>query len=284
MKKSIIIALLLLVVPIASAATDIHVEALSGTTVTISILETSDDYNSVQSFYDLPAGDSGNVSATYDGDLDEFDIAVYVKIGGETAYYERFRGFTSGEPIYLQLPERHDAETPSEGESSDLEESDTTSEEKTETSSSGGKSADTDEEDKETSSSLTDDTNATTAGVTGYVTASETGAKNNYTYYIIGAVLLVGLAIASFSIKSRKSSPKQPSNPEASAQKSLPRLSPAPKEDMRSKIEEAERKLREATNDLEKIKKREKIEETEQKLESDRQELERMKADFEQGK
>lgn len=265
-KKIVLMLAIILITPFTVAAsTQINVETLQGVTVTVSILETADTYYAVQSFYDLPAGDTGNVSVTYNGDKEEFDLAVYVKIGGETAYYERFRGFTAGEPIYVQLPKKHDAEAPAiykeQNISSDVNES------------------------NNTASTTLESTNSTAPGLTGFAT-SENGRLGSYKYYLIGAVLLVGLLVASFAVRAKiRGTPKAPSNPESIAQKSLPRLSPAinqpaPKEDMRAKIEDAERKIREASADLERIKKKEKIEETEQRLEQERKDLERMRSEF----
>jgi len=196
----------------------------------------------------------GDVNFTFSSDKEVFDLIVYIKKDNEKIMPRQtfYENFPAGDPIYLKIaPEGFEfIETPEE----EIEELNETV------------------ELNETESQM----NETESQITGAVIFGEGGIfSKRVTYYIMGGVLLLGVAAFIF-LKFKKRSKK----PKDIKVTKLSELQAEKKEkigNQQSVIEDAEKKIKEAQEDIRKIKNEDKIKEAKQKLMEDEKELMRLR-------
>ena len=256
MVKKLILSLLVLIflVQVTSAIdTEIIIKTLPDHHVNINFLNPSPD-NGVISFdnFNENSGASGNLSFVFSSNELKFDITAFVMKSTETIVYQRFDDNTVGEPLYLILIP---------GESEIIK---NFQEVKNETS-----------EENSTINETTNETleeNGTESKLTSSVIFGEQGLLSNKWFYIpIGIIILLVLgAFVLFKLKKKSKTSKE------IKVKKLSELQSEKKEkfqDNKEIIEDAENKIKEAQEDIRKIKNEDKIKEAKKKVIEDEEEL-----------
>ncbi len=98
---SCMIIFAILVIPMTMAAADINLRTISGHRASITILGAGEAYEFLDSFHQ----DTGNgeLKVVYTGDKGEIDIIVKITKEGETIMNERFDEMSTSGPLYLQV-------------------------------------------------------------------------------------------------------------------------------------------------------------------------------------
>ncbi len=260
MVKKLIFSLLVLVllVQVTSAIdTEITIKTLPDHDVNINFLNPSPD-NGIISFdkFDQNSGASGNLSYVFSSNAPKFDITVFVMKSTEKIVYERFDDNTAGEPLYLTLfPQGSEIIRNFEVVANQtLEENSTINETINET-------LEGDEEETK---------------ITGSAFFGEEGFfSTNTTYYVSGVIILFGVgAFVFFKLKKKSKTSKE------IKLKKLNELQTEKKEELHDNkeiIEDAEKKIKEAQEDIRKIRNEDKIKEAKKKLIEDEKELMRLR-------
>lgn len=261
MVKKLIFSLLVLIflVQLISAIdTEITIKTLPNHNVNINFLNPSPD-DGVISFdnFNENSGESGNLSFVFSSNEPKFDITVFVMKSTEKIVYERFDNNTAGESLYLilfsqgsEIIKNFEAVT-----NQTLEENSTIN---------------------ETNETEVVNESEDGAKITGSAFFGEEGLfSNKTTYYVIGAIILLGIGVfVFFKLKKKQKIPKE------IKVKKLSELQTEKKEklqDNKEIIEDAEKKIKEAQEDIRKIKNEDKIKEAKKKLIEDEKDLIRLR-------
>lgn len=262
MKKVMVYSILLacmmsILLASSSLAKDISVtvNTLPDTYVTIRILPAGEEFSSIQSFYNIPTGSEGRATATYSTELDKVDVELYLKLvpeQTEAEMYERYNGLETGQSHSLSLPKEEDAEIAS----SESAPESTNTEETTST-----------EETPQLTKELSAESSDSSTPVTGQaISNSETTKIKPYLFYIVGAIVIVGIVLLGFSFSRRNGPPREPMKHDKKGYFG----------GSETDIKEAEYKFAEAQSQLERVKK---IKETESRMAQDAEELRRLKGE-----
>ncbi len=267
MVKKLILSLvifLLLVQLISAIDTEITIKTLSNHKVMISALNPGEIYSLIQSFHE-DSGAIGEVSVVLSSTVNYFDVAVWVKKDNQVILYKKFEnGYPSGTPIVLELyPEWYVKE---EVNNLSLEENTTISSENI---SSENITI------NETAAILEEKTEQQNPSLGGSVIFGEGFFSNNKIYYGIGIIaLLAFITIFAIKLKNKSKEPK-----EIKIRK-LSDLQAEKKENLQYSnkiIEDAERKINEAQEEIRRIKNQGKIEEVKKRIVEDEKELMRLR-------
>ena len=258
MVKKIIFSLLVLIflVQVISAIdTEITIKTLPDHDVNINFLNPSPGEGNInfESFHEN-SGESGNISFVFSSNEVKFDITAFVMKSTEKIVYKRFDDNTAGESLYLTLfPEGSEIIRNFEAVTNQtLEENSTINE------------------------TLEENETETEIEITGSAIFGEEGIfSKKATYYVIGAIILLGIgAFVFFKLKEKQKTPKEVKI------KKLSELQTEKKEKLGNKeeiIEDAEKKIKEAQEDIRKIKNEDKIKEAKKKLIEDEKQLMRLR-------
>ena len=262
MVKKLIFGLvvLILLVQITSALdTEIKIKTLPDHKVMISTLKPGEVYSLIKSFHEN-SGASGEVSVVLSSAVDNFDISVWVKQDNQVIISEKFENqYPSGTPVVLELYPEWYTKPGGETENVSLEENTTTSSENTAII-------------NETETNIKEESE--NSEIVGFVIFGEQGFLSNKTiYYIIGIIaLLIGFLLIR-KIKKKSKFPK-----EIKIRKLSEVFSEKNNNNNDNKtIEDAERKIKEAQEEIRRIKNDDKIKEAEKKLLEDQKELKRLR-------
>jgi len=91
-----------LVIPMSMAAADINLRTISGHRASITILGAGEAYEFLDSFHQ-DTGNTGELKVVYTGDRGEMDIIVKITKDGEVIMNERFDSVSASGPLYLQV-------------------------------------------------------------------------------------------------------------------------------------------------------------------------------------
>ncbi len=267
MNKKIFFMVLLLgvfIIPFVSAMdTEINVKTLPDHKASIFIKE-GGKLVTLESFHEV-ADSEGMISITYTGSQDFLDIIVKVTENGEKILLVKFEGYDAGFPIYIQAKPgdslRDYSGLEAEEEEEEVEET-AAEEEEVE-----------DEVEEEPEVEVEDEVEEGTAGVTGGVISDEGfdfSSISGKMYLIIGGVV-IGIVVLLVFVKFGMSKLKDP----AFSYKTVKPVPDVGK--MEKEIDKAERKIREAKEEISKITNQDKITSAEKKLQEDREALEKLK-------
>lgn len=263
-KLTLILTIFILLVQLISAVdTEITVKTLPGHKIMISALNPGEIYSLIQSFHE-DSGAIGEVSVVLSSTVNYFDVAVWVKKDNQVILYKKFEnGYPSGTPIVLELyPEWYIKEEKTNNLS--LEENKTTSSENTTII---NETADIFEEKTEQQQ------NSPNLG--GSVISGQGFLSDKRIYYGIGIFALL-LIVAIFAIKLKNRSKK----PREIKIRKLSDIQAEKKEKFqyaKKIIENAEKKINEAQEEIRRIKNQGKIEEVKKKILEDEKELARLR-------
>lgn len=264
-KLTLILTIFILLVQLISAVdTEITVKTLPGHKIMISALNPGEGYSLINSFH-KDSGPTGEVSIILSSTVNYFDVAVWVKKDNQVILYKKFEnGYPSGTPIVLELyPEWYVKE---EVNNLSLEENTTISSENI---SSENITI------NETAVILEEKTEQQNPSLGGSVIFGEGFFSNNKIYYGIGIIALLAIiTIFAIKIKNRSKEPR-----EIKIRK-LSDIQAEKKEKFqyaKKIIENAEKKINEAQEEIRSIKNKGKIEEVKNKILEYEQELARLR-------
>lgn len=256
----------ILIMPLALAGTTINVKTISGHKASVIMLGAGDTYEFLDSKH-VPTGDTGEVSIDYAGDRTELDVLVKITKDGEDVVSHRFDGMDATSPMYLQvipgkisenykeLEEKKAAEEAAKAVPEVVEESvdgEIVQEGVAEENSEG------DENSKVTGNAISIDSIKIPKNV----------------YYIVGGIILA----AAILLAGLKMGP--------SVVRAIPRPSVGGYSGgaTTKQLADAERRIKEAQAEINKLKNRDKIDAAERKMQKDKEELERLKKGIEDDK
>ena len=269
MIKKVLVMLFLCVFLLQSVSaidTEIKLKVPSFVEVHLTVLDTSEGFSALSGPHKIMAGYYGDVNFTYSGDESIFDLMVILKDDGQTIYSKKYReNYQAGENIYLEIaPSGYELlETPAT-EGNVVDSANLTN------------STNSTLDLNETNTTIEQESTNTT-GISGFSIFKEGGLFSLKTLlYIIGAVLLLGIALFAFKFaqarKTRKIKVTKLSDIKPS--ESIDEDS-APKEEsgVNKLIKEAEDKLKEAQEEISGLKKEQRIKEIKEKMIKDKEEL-----------
>ncbi|MFH1325682.1 MAG: hypothetical protein ABIH49_02855 [archaeon] len=274
---SVLLVLVLLSVAVSATDTQINVKALPNYDVTVraeKISETADNY--INSFYG-DSGELGNVSFTLSSEESSFILKVWVKEENTILVYKKFEeGFPAGEPIYIEAyPEwylkqkeieaqmNHDSETENpetllDTETEDAETNEPVDEEVQ-------NSADLEEVTQEE----TVNENETNPNIIGSVISnSKEFLSNKLFHYVLTAIFILAILFTAGVViaKRRHSFSMMPSfKPSNAPQKKSSNVEKTMGDD--DEIRDAQRRIKEAKEEIARIKNKGKTSEKDKKIE-----------------
>ena len=262
--------MLILLVQIASALdTEIKIKTLPDHKVMISALNLDGAYSLIKSFHEN-SGESGEVSVILSSTVDSFNIAVWVKQDNHVIVYEKFEnGYPSGTPVLLELYPDWYVKPVEEIENVSLEENNTNSSENTTI----VNETEMIEEEQENNQ------------ITGFSIFGEQGfLSDKKFYYVTGIIILlvIGFMIVK-KIKNKSKIPKEIKIRKLSEvftkkeDNNRNNNNESNNEGNNKRIEDAERKIKEAQEEIRQIKNQGKIQEAKKKLIEDQKELMRLR-------
>src|SRR3989344_6953148 len=243
---------LVLIAPVFLATTPITVKTLAEHDVSIFVLEADKVYSLIESFHQN-SGIEAQVSVTTTTEADKFDILVIIKKNNQKVFSERFEDYEEGQTIEIELPER---EEPIVEEIEEIEEiAENSTENSTETPAEEVAEEQTQEvQETETSNSIT-----------GGVITTLTSKTGKIVYYILGAILIVGI-LSFVLVRRMRPSMKATSFPRPTIRTGNSDASPLNQSPKSGKLTEIENKIRDAQRELNTLKNEEKIKAAEEKL------------------
>lgn len=277
-----LLAVVVLVLPLVAAASEINIRSISGHRASVVILGAGDTYKLLDSSH-IDTGDAGEFTVNYGGDED-FRVSVKIAKDGQTVILEKFGPFTNGEALYLQV-------IPGKVHSNyqELDAANGVVEEETAEEETADEEEDTEEEEVAEETEETAEEGEEAAGITGGVISGlgDTFSNNKTLYYIFGGVI-VGLVLIFIVLRVGKGVPSMISKAGGAKSSSggFGSKPEGPKPDVGAGKSEAQKQLEaqltEARKEISKLKKEEenigKIVEVERRLESDKAELEKLKS------
>jgi len=275
MKGAMIITLaILLLLPLASAATEITVKTEPARTVFITVLENTDTYTPINAPTKYMSDVHGMTTHTYSNEKSgSFKVLVIVKFFEEQEFREEFGPFSPGEKISIELlPD--DYVDPFEEYDLDAEAAETASETQEENST---------EETNETSNETTSVEEETrNSAITGNIISSSETDENfmKIAYYALGAIIIIALlvfVIGGVVIRNKRKPPRFGMEPtKLTPQKpALPKPTDTPRND--DELDRIEREIRSVEKEIEQIKRSRKLTEEEKILEEKRKILAQLK-------
>ena len=253
MKREIFLVLLafLFITPlISSTETNITIKTIPSHKIYLTVLDSStEDFSAIDRIFGT-SDSYGDSLFIYDSEESSFDLAVLIKNGDDTISYEKFREeFPAGEDVYLEVaPDGFEfIETP-EKEEPEIVENSTLLNSTSETN--------TTEKSKE-------------SGITGLTLFGEEGILSSKVFYYVAAALFLfivlftsGFVIAK-RIRNRETVPREIR---------IRKLSELRKSD-EDIIEEAEKKIKEAQEEIGRIKNKGKMSDKDRKIEEAKKKL-----------
>jgi len=261
---------------VLAVQTQINIKTIDHKDVTVAIIEDSEQYKLIKSYPNIFSGIKGEISVTHDGEETAFKIKVIVKEANKVVVTDTFASQSAGGVIDLEVfPAGYDPDEEKESDNSD---------------SSGTTASDNQESDAEETSEETEEVtkeDAEKSGVTGFSFLGDIG-KGSRVFYVIAVILIVGVlgffiyrrirAGPPHVVGPKETKPKKSMKEESSFQ-NLASAAVAGSNttgDMNA-IEVAERKIKEAQAEINKIKNKSRIDAAERKLRDDQEALERLK-------
>lgn len=267
MKKVMIAALLLLtlvLLPMVSAETEISVKTLRYHQVNIFVLESGEVYRLLDEFH-VEADKYGRANVKTKVSEDVVDILVNIKWNGNKVASERFEDLSTGEKIEIVLPESAKEIPDAEPETTPNEEGGT----ETPADNGNQESTGNTNPEEETTKEENPKQEPTTTGKTVLNGENDQGTSKKFWFIGIGLVVVV---VVLFLMKGVFGPAPEfdPKNIGKSSEDTAQKMT-------NSEIEKAERRIKEAQAEINKIKNQGKIREAQKKIEEDRQKLERLK-------
>lgn len=239
---------------ISSADTQVTIKTVPNHNVDISFLRHAQGYSLIESFHKT-SGTNGNVSLVFSTSEEKFDVRVWIKKDNEIIVYKKFEeGYVSGNPLELEVyPEWYleqleienemkakNAETPSETENLSVLKN-------------------VSENQKNATSNKTivenaEENSSSSEGITGFFVSVKEGISKKTIYYAGAFVLLIALFAIGF-FTARKIRNYFPSGNYGGVK--IRKLSDRIKEEQKANleiIEAAEKRIKEAQEEIEKIK------------------------------
>jgi len=267
MKKVLITILLLLtlaILPMVSADTEISVKTLKFHQVNVFVLQGGEVYQLLEEFHE-ESDKYGRVNVISKINDPTIDLLVNVKWNGNQVVAQKFEDLSTSEKIEVTLPEsaKEIPDAPAEENTTEGNETKVTEETGTEENSQNPEEETTTEEENPAQE-------PTTTGNT--VLDNETESNSPKTFWFIGIGLIV-VVIALFLMKKMFSG--STSQPQQFGTGNSPKDFDQKRTEM--EIEKAERRIKEAQVEINKIKNEGKIKEAQKKIEEDRQKLDKLK-------
>jgi len=277
--------LTLLIVPsIYALSTEVKIKTVPFANANILILDPDSAETPVTlEHINKDANNYGDLSFTFSTELSRFDMSVFVKRNDQRVAYEKFRGFKTGEAVYLEIaPEGAELFYAPGDSASSNNTSNTTN----------TTLANNTSEVKENESLVEVDVKDTNQakGITGLAATEDTGEKgifsNKILYFVLG-FLVLGIIVFTGALKMRSMQEMGQEKPQKQIKiKKLSEKLQEIKEDRKDKIgdyqsaiQEAELKINEAQKQINKLKNANKIEELRKKIDQDKAELEKLEND-----
>ncbi|MBI4116619.1 hypothetical protein HY449_02660 [Candidatus Pacearchaeota archaeon] len=249
--KLLIFLFLFLIPLISSAESQITIKTIPNHNVDISFLRHNQGYSLIESFH-KNSGTGGNVSVIFSTSESKFDMRVWVKKDNTEIVYEKFEeGYVPGSPLefevypdwYLEQLEIENEMRTKNGESPSVNLSLNEASENEE-----NLTLNETEKNAEKNSSASE-------GITGFFVSMKDGISKKTIYYAAAFVLLVALTAAGFFTvrKIRRRSPAEGIHSEIKIRKLSDKIEEGQMSNLEI-IEAAEKKIREAQEQIEKIK------------------------------
>ncbi len=256
--------ILLVALPVVSAYdTLITVKSYDYHDVNIIVLQPTEEYGLIKSHNNIYTGNKGSAFVTHSSEDSTFKLRIIVKKDGAIIENMAFDGpYNAGTPIELIVPDNLE-ELLEEEEEDPVEEPVEEEEE------------DPVEEEEEVT---TEEENQEAAAIAGNVISDEEndGGLSKILYWAFGVLILAGIVgfvmgkvIRARRVKLGLASPKE----------SKFKLKKGKEEgyEYKKQLEDAEKKLKEAQSEINKVKNQDKIKDAEKKLDKDREDLEKLR-------
>lgn len=298
MNKIFFIFLLMLLTPMISAAdTAITIQTLPEHDVDVSVLKPVEGYSLIESFH-KPSDSNGTLSITFSTTESEFNVRVWLKKDNTIIVYKKFEeNYPVGEPLTLEVyPDWYLKQKEIEASMKKVDETQTTTGETTsqeEETTNGSVTEENTEEQEEKQENLTTKTEGKNSsalnGITGFFTSIKSGISKKIIYSVIAFVSVIALFSVSFLVirRIRNSKPKEVKG--IKVKKLSDKIKEKKQEQEKSDadlIADYEQRIKEAEEQIEKIKnktndseRRKKIAEVKKKLIADEQELMKLRGE-----
>ncbi len=271
------IIILLMFVSFVSAATEIKVKTLPNHKVSIFVLDADQTFLSLDSFH-KESDSSGLASAAYTGQKNKIDVLVKVSKDGKKVLSERFEDYKTGEPIFIRMDNEEingkyvekkvivengtevENDTKKDGEETTAVEEPTPSEE-----------------------SSTEEEPVVNQPATGGVIANDNSdGFFSWTFYLIvgGFLIAILVVLLIWKFSTHSSWMPIPMHPQITGPQGALKKSQDKGDVVGSSSRDVlklEKKLEEAQREIRILKNKEKIRDAERRLEDDRQELEKLR-------
>lgn len=239
--------------------------------------------------FNLDSGTAGEIEFIFSTEVSNFDVSAFVLNGGQKVVYKRFDDNLAGQSIHLYLFPQDvkivkDYETLEAttivNETNDAVINETAVNDSVENSG-------------DTATEITTDTATQqnpTAGITGMATSNEESSlfSNNLIYFILGFLILAAIVFFGMmrltTIQRRKLGLEDDNKPTKSVRvkklseklKEIKEIKESKPDEYHSAIEEAEKKIKDAQKEINKLKNAEKIEDLKKRMDKDKEELEHL--------
>jgi len=247
-KLACFLALILISMAAVSAATDIKIKSLPLRNISVLIFDANQVY-SLDTSYHTSTNINGNANVTYTGSISKINIGV--KINQDNIYHLFDDKFDAGQQINLNVIPGEMSSSTGKTEEENVTENIT---------------------ENATESNLTEDVVSNTTGnesKKGFLSGlsiSEFTKKFKIVYYIIGIIVVAGIVFLFIKFKGQIFKRDIAYNYKSLSNK-----------DLSKELVNAENKLKEAQNEINKLKNKDRIDTMERKIEQDKLELEKLK-------
>ena len=269
MKKEIypiLFLLIILSISIVSAIdTQINVRTWPNHKASIFVLKSGEVYALLNSYH-INSGSTGEVSAIYSGDDSSIKITVKITKEGQTVLLQKFENeFTTGSPLYLQvIPNKISENYKLSDEQRDQNATNQTAKNATQEI----------QTVPETINSTAINTTEVNSSITGAVISNNGNTKiPNFVWYILLALIVAGaIAFGFLKLKPRMKNPKTIHH----GRVVLKPVSHKEIKDTTSQLAEAERKIREAQEEINRLKNKSKMDEIRERIQKEQEELSKL--------
>jgi hypothetical protein len=237
--------------------------------------------------FNLKSG-TGEVEFIFSTEVSNFDISAFVLDGTEKVVYKKFEDNTAGQSVHLILFPQNISIVKNYEE---VEAINLTNEEViNETVINDSTTLPTDNNSVVITKDLTNNQPASTSGITGMATSNEEGSlfSNNLIYFVLGFLILAAIVFFGMmrlsTIQKRKMGLEEDNKHVKTVRvkklseklKEIKENKPDPTMEYHSAIEEAEKKIKDAQKEINKIKNADKIDDLKKRMDKDKEELEKL--------
>ncbi len=285
MKKGICVVLLLLTIfsicLVSAIDTQINVRTWPNHKASILVSKPVEPPPLLNSFH-INSGSTGEVSAVYSGDDPIIKITVKITKDGQTVLMQKFENeFATGSPLYLQvIPGRISDNYKLQDEQREQNATNQAATNQTIVNQTSQNATQENQTAPETTNSTTTNTTETNSSITGAVISDKTNKSSFkipiFVWYILLGLIVAGIIVFGFIKLKPKMKRSETPHYERHGRVALKPIHHQEAKDTNSQLAEAERKIREAQEEINKIKNKSKMDEIRSRIQKEQDELSRL--------